>query len=69
MPVDHGRRLHQNHYVQAPRPDPVEPDPEAIERGVPGASGTLATQNCQLVAKRNDLELQLRAVAKPTSEP
>jgi hypothetical protein len=26
-------------------------------------AATLATQNCQLVAKRNDLELQFRAVA------
>ena len=29
----------------------------------------LATQDCQLVAERNDLELQFRAAAKPTSEP
>jgi len=56
--------------VQAPRPDPVKPGPKpAIERREPGADGTLATQDCQLVAERNDLELQFRAAAKPISEP
>ena len=70
MPLDHGGRLHQHHDVQAPRPDPVKPDPEyAIEREELGAARTLATQDCQLVAERNDLELQFRAAAKPTSEP
>ena len=70
MPLDHGGRLHQHHEVQAPWPDPVEPDPEyAIERGEAGASATLATQNCQLVAERNNLKLQFRAAAKLTSEP
>ena len=28
VPLDHGRRLHQHNYVQAPRPDPVEPGSE-----------------------------------------
>ena len=70
MPLDHGGRLHQHHDVQAPRPDPVEPDPEyAIEREELGAARTLAMQDCQLVAERNDLELQFRAAAKPASEP
>jgi hypothetical protein len=32
-------------------------------------AGTLATQDCQLVAERNDFELQFHAAAKPTSEP
>ena len=41
----------------------------AIERGEPVAAGTLATQDCQLVTERNDLELQFCAAAKPTSEP
>jgi hypothetical protein len=41
----------------------------AIERGEPVAAGTLATQDCQLVTERNDLELQFLAAAKPTSEP
>jgi hypothetical protein len=34
-----------------------------------GRPGTLATQNCKLVARRNDLELQFDAAAKATSEP
>ena len=68
--MDYGGRLHQHHDVQALRPDPVKPDPEyAIEGAEPGTAGTLATQDCQLVAERNDLELQFRAAAKPTSEP
>ena len=29
----------------------------------------VAKQDCKLVAERNDLELQIRAAAKPTSEP
>ena len=29
----------------------------------------VATQDCKLVAERNDRELQIRAAAKPTSEP
>jgi len=70
VPLDHGDRLYQHHDVQAPRPDPIKPDPEqAIELGEPWAAGTLATQDCQLVAERNDLELQFRAAAKPISEP
>jgi len=34
-----------------------------------GAARMRATQDCELVAERNDLELQIRAAAKPTSEP
>ena len=41
----------------------------AIERGEPVVVGPPATQDCQLVTERNDLELQFRAAAKPTSEP
>jgi len=41
----------------------------ATFRSVLAPAGTLATQDCQLVAERNDLELQFRAAAKPTSEP
>jgi len=70
VPLDHGGRLHQDQDVQAPWPNPVKPGPkQSIERGEPGAAGTLATQDCQLVAERNDLELQFRATAQPTSEP
>jgi hypothetical protein len=41
----------------------------AIERGEPVTAGTLATRDCQLVTERNNLKLQFREAAKPTSEP
>jgi hypothetical protein len=33
------------------------------------SAGMLAMQDCKLMVERNDLELQFRSAAKPTSEP
>lgn len=70
MPLDHGRRLHQHHQVQTPRPQPVEPDPEeAVYGEEPGTTGALATQDDQLVAQRDDFKLQGRAASAAASDP
>jgi len=42
--------------------------PTGADRAEPEAAGPLATQDCQLVVERNDLELQFSAAAKPTRE-
>ena len=70
MPLNDGGRLHQHHHFEATWQHPVKPYPqEPIDAGVSRMAGTLATQDCQLVTERNDLELQFLAAAKPTSEP
>jgi hypothetical protein len=70
MPLDHGRRFHQHHQVQTPRPHPVEPDPEeAVYGEEPGTTGALAAQDGQLVAQCDDLKLQGRAASAAPSDP
>jgi hypothetical protein len=70
MPLNDGSRLHQDHRIEATRPYPVQPDPEeAVHTKEPGTAWTLAMQDCELVAERNDFELQFHAAAKPASEP
>jgi hypothetical protein len=60
--------FHQHDDVQTARPHPVEPYPkEPIDRAESGTAGPLATEDRELVAERNDLELQFHAAAKPTS--
>jgi len=69
-PLDHGRRFHQYHQVQAPRPHSVEPDPEeTVYREQPNATGVLAAENRQLVAERDDLKLQSCATSAAAGEP
>jgi hypothetical protein len=58
------------HYFEPQaRPYPAEAHPQKSIDGVePGTAGTQAAQDCELVAQRNDLELQFHAAAKPASE-
>src|SRR5208337_3084062 len=70
MPLDHGGRLHQHHYLEATRPQPVEQDPEQpIDGDESPTARMLAMQDCHLVTQRDDLEFQFHAASKPTSEP
>ena len=70
VPLNHGGWLDQHDGVQTAWPHPVKPKPDyTVDRGEVGASGTLATQDRQLVLERENLELQFRAAPKPTGEP
>jgi hypothetical protein len=70
MPLDYGRGLHEHHQLEAARPHPVEPDPnDTIYCEQPNPTAMPATQNRQLVTKRDNLKLQGRATTAPASEP
>src|SRR5580658_4826520 len=70
MPLDLGGWLHQHHYFEATRPQPVEPDPEEPIYGDESPTARmLAMQDRHLVTQRDDLEFQFHAAPKPTSEP
>jgi hypothetical protein len=63
MPTDHGLRAHEKESSAPSRPKPRQPGPEhpvgALK--VDSPSGALALEDEQLVAKRQNLGLELRA--------
>jgi hypothetical protein len=70
VPLNHGGRLDQNDGAQTAWPYPVKPKPDyTVDWGEAGPSGTLATEDRQLVSERENLKLQFRAAPKPTGEP
>jgi hypothetical protein len=69
MPFDNGRWLDQDHSVHDLRPHPVKPDPEEpVRTEKPWASWTLASQDCHLVPKGDELKLQRSTATKPKRE-
>ncbi len=70
MPLNYGGRFHQHHRVETTWPHPIKPDPQqSVDTKEPRTAGTLAMQDCQLVAERDHFELQFHAAAKPSCEP
>jgi len=70
VPLDHGRRLHQHHEIQAAWSDPVKPDLDyAVDGEQPNTTGMLTAQHGQLMAECDDLQLQSSAAATPMRQP
>jgi hypothetical protein len=69
MPLDHGCRLDQHQGVQGLRPNAVKPHPEEpVDADKLRTAWTLAPQNGQLVAKRDELKFERSTAAEAKRE-
>ena len=66
MPADDGLWLHEDEGVQAVGPQTVEPDPKCpVEGSEPRPPVLLSPEDCQLVAKGQNLELEFGTDPNP----
>src|SRR5450759_2143060 len=69
MPLHHGRELHQHYGGHDLRPNAVEPHPEQPVCGEEPKPGRLLTpQNCHLMSKGDELQLQGGAATNTEGE-
>src|SRR3984893_12077048 len=69
MPLDHGRRLHQHHGVQGPRPNPLKPQPEqSVCCEDPTPTWALPPQHGELMSKGDELKFEGCAATKAERE-
>ena len=69
MPVEDGRRLHQDRDSQTPGPGPIEASPQYSIRGrEPHSAAMLAPHNAQLMAESKDLQFQIGAIPQTRRE-
>jgi hypothetical protein len=68
VPANHGFRLHDGQGIQAAGPQTIEPDPKyPVEGCEPRPPVLLSLKDGQLVARGENLELELGTGSKPVS--